>query len=295
MIQVSVCIPTFRRAESLERAVNSVFAQIGVADVEIIALDNSPEGSALPLCQQIAATAPVPFHFAHEPRPGVAHARNAALALAQGELIAWLDDDEEAAPGWLAALIRTRRETGAQSVFGPVKACAPEARRWRDMIEQLYSRHGASNDHLLAHPFGIGNSLQPRAMFHATAFDARANETGGEDDRLFAAWAETGASFAWAADALVIEHVEGQRAHLRHALRRAFAYGQGPCETAWQARDVLSLARHMSVGAAQFCVFGAAAAVTGNGACLDRAARGAGKVLWFAEQRFYGATLAKAA
>jgi hypothetical protein len=34
---------------------------------------------------------------------------------------------------------------------------------------------------------------------------------------------------------------------------------------------------------------------TRDGRYLDRAARGAGKVLWFAEQRFYGATRPKAA
>ncbi|MEJ0059737.1 MAG: hypothetical protein WDM79_09270 [Terricaulis sp.] len=54
----------------------------------------------------------------------------------------------------------------------------------------------------------------------------------------------------------------------------------------------------MSTGAAQAVVYGAAAlgarAFSNDTSVrlLDRAARGAGKVLWFRPQRFYGAALA---
>ena len=298
---VSVLIPTFRRPESFRRAVLSVLAQRGVENIELIAIDNSPEGSALALCAEFAQCAPIPFRYAHEARPGVAHARNAALALALGELVAWLDDDEEAASGWLAALVTARAQTGAQSVFGPVTALAPDGGRWRAFLENLYARRGPSDNCSLDRAFGIGNSLQPRALFSADEFDTRANQTGGEDDRLFSAWSRAGAHFAWAADAAVIEHVEGARAHIGHGLKRAFAYGQGPCETAWTERRYASLARYMCVGAVQFCVFGAGAmglALARNDRApiyLDRAARGAGKILWFFEQCFYGAHLARAA
>ncbi|MBK6703894.1 MAG: glycosyltransferase [Caulobacteraceae bacterium] len=47
MTTVSVLIPTFRRPDSFVRAVRSAFAQRGVDSFEIIAIDNSPEGSAL--------------------------------------------------------------------------------------------------------------------------------------------------------------------------------------------------------------------------------------------------------
>jgi hypothetical protein len=151
---------------------------------------------------------------------------------------------------------------------------------------------------LIATPFGIGNSLQPRTMFEGAApFDPRANQTGGEDDALFASWREAGATFAWAADACVIEHVGPERTRLAHGLRRAFAYGQGPCETAWAMRDYRALARHMTIGAGQMCAYACASVLlalpspTLALAMLDRAARGAGKVFWVFEQRFYGAAL----
>jgi succinoglycan biosynthesis protein ExoM len=293
-MKVSVLIPTFRRPEGFHRAAQSVFAQTNVADIELIAVDNSPEGAALALFAEMQTCAPIPFRWLHEPRPGVANARNAALTLAQGDLIAWLDDDEEAPPHWLASLIAVRAKTGAQSVFGPVRASAggPHSA----LFERLYSRTGPAQSGVIDLAYGIGNSLQPRAMFdEPNPFSASANQTGGEDDLLFAAWQGAGARFAWAADAWVIEHVAPERIKLSHGIKRAFAYGQGPCELAWSARDYPALARHMLIGAAQAAAFGLLSAIllllrrSSGLVALDRAARGAGKVFWFFEQRFYGA------
>lgn len=298
MTRVSVLIPTFRRPESFLRAARSVLAQRGVDDFELIAVDNSPERSAFAAFEQLTNEAAIPFRWTHAPTPGVAQARNAALMLAEGDLIAWLDDDEEAEPGWLAALVNVRRNTGAQSVFGPVVARAPEGSRHPSFGERLYARSGPAASGVCAQSYGIGNSLQPRSLFEGAPFDTDTDQTGGEDDRLFAALREAGATFAWAADARVIEHLGPNRVRITHGLKRAFAYGQGPCETAWAERNYLALARHMSVGVAQTFVFGVASAVVLAGstpralALLDRAARGAGKVLWFLEQRFYGEALA---
>ena len=300
MTAISVLIPTFRRPDAFLRAARSVMAQEGVDGLELIAIDNSPEGSARPAFETLEGEAKIPFHWAHEPRPGVAHARNAALKLARGKLVAWLDDDEEAPPHWLASLIAVRRTTGAQSVFGPVRARAPAGAPNARFHEALYARSGPSESGLAETACGIGNSLQPRLMFdEPQPFDPRANETGGEDDALFNAWAEAGARFAWAADAWVVEHLGAERTTLRHGLKRAFAYGQGPCETAWSTRAHASLVRHMLIGAAQMICFGAAALIVFAGstpralALLDRAARGAGKVLWFWPQRFYGEALTR--
>jgi len=297
---VSVIIPTFRRPTSFLRAARSVAGQRGVERFEIVAVDNSPEGSALGVFKQFAEETSIPFRWAHEPKPGVAQARNVAVKLATGNLIAWLDDDEEAPPHWLASLLAVRQQTGAQGVFGPVRARAASDDDHMSFYETLYSRPGPAESGPSPRAYGIGNSLQPRLMFEEEApFDTRANQTGGEDDKLFAAWAEAGASFAWAADAWVIEHLDAERTRFAHGLKRAFAYGQGPCELAWTSRKYAALVRHMAIGAAQAVTYAAASAIVIAGSTpralmlLDRAARGAGKVFWFIEQRFYGEALAR--
>jgi glycosyltransferase involved in cell wall biosynthesis len=278
-----------------------VFAQQGVASFEVIAIDNSPEGSAITTFKQLASEAgAAPFRWAHEPKPGVAQARNAALRMARGDFVAWLDDDEEAGPHWLASLMAVRRQTGAQSVFGPVHARAACETTNASFYERLYSRTGPAVSGPTSRAFGIGNSLQPRPLFDGDQpFDPYCDQRGGEDDALFASWADAGAQFAWAAEASVLEHLGAERTHLRHGLKRAFAYGQGPCEAAWMRGQYGALIRHMCVGAAQALAYGGASMIAFTTSTpralslLDRAMRGAGKVLWFWEQRFYGQTLAR--
>lgn len=293
-MRVTIAIPTFRRPESLLRAVRSAFAQRGPFELEIVCIDNAPEHSAEKVLELLAQEAPCAFHWAHERRAGVAHARNAALELARGDMVAWLDDDQEAPPGWIAALLLVQEKLGADVVFGPVRAVAPEMPH-RNYFQALYSRSGPAVSGITERRYGIGNALTRRAALWRAPFDTRANETGGEDDRLFAALARNSARFAWASDADVVEHIDGNRLSLRHALRRAFAYGQGPCETAFEDRAFASLVRHMATGFAQAAIFGAiafgawAARSESRLQFADRAARGLGKVLWFRPQKFYGA------
>lgn len=297
MIRISVIIPTFRRNDGFLRAALSVFEQDRLDGIELIAIDNSPEGEAIPVFQNLQRFAPIPFRWAHEPRPGVSHARNAGLLLARGELIAWLDDDEKAPPHWLKSMARVLHATHADCVFGPVRGTAPEDARGRAYFEKLYTRSGPERSGKIQETYGIGNSLHVRAhmLAEVAPFDVRANETGGEDDRLFAKAKRYGCTFAWASEGWVEEHIDANRLTIGHAVKRAFAYGQGPSATAFRQGRGAAMLWHMGVGIVQAIVFALAAApaalISRDAmlSVLDRAARGLGKVFWMREQRFYGA------
>jgi glycosyltransferase involved in cell wall biosynthesis len=306
---VAVLVPTLRRPESLARALQSLFAQSGLGDraVELVVVDNDPAGSARATVEALRGSAPWPLSYVHEPRPGVATARNTGLRAVAAPLVAFLDDDEEATPGWLAALLDTQAETAADAVFGPIAGRAPDApAAHRAYLEAFFSRAGPARSGPLEHAFGCGNSLLVRAtaLPGPAPFDVAADETGGEDDVLFAGLKGRGGRFAWAAEALAYEHAPAHRARLGYALRRAFAYGQGPSQTCAREGDVAGVARWMTVGLGQAALFGAAAAVLwalrrpGRAAMLDRAVRGVGKVFWMSglEPQLYGrAELARAA
>jgi succinoglycan biosynthesis protein ExoM len=302
MGDVAVIVPTLRRPESLERALRSLFAQTGVADrvAEIVVVDNDPLGSAAALTENLRQFSPWPLIYIHAPTPGVATARNAGLSATAAPLIAFLDDDEAASPGWLAALLKAQEETGADAVFGPITGRAPGAEAWlQAYLERFFGRDGPERTGLIAEPYGCGNSLLLRstALPGLAPFNAAADQAGGEDDALFAALAARGGRFGWAADARVEEFAPAHRATLKYALARAFAYGQGPSQTAAAAKNWPGVVRWMLIGAAQTVVWGAAAAALtvaarpGRAEMYDRAARGLGKVLWTRgfEPHFYGA------
>jgi glycosyltransferase involved in cell wall biosynthesis len=307
MTTISVTIPTFRRPDSFLRAARSVLRQADAPGaIELVAVDNSPEASAAAAFATLQAEAgSIPVRLAHEPKPGVANARNASMALVTGDLVAFLDDDQEASPHWLAALCRVQRETGVDAVFGPVTAQLPVGSGpHQAFVEQLHTRTGPTESGPVPRYFAMCNALLVRSTMLAAAapFALETNEKGGEDDILFSTAQAAGRRFAWAADAAVTEHIPPERAKLSYALKRSFAYGQGPCETAYSAspKQWGEIAKHMMVGAAQSVACGGAAGIAFLARApqrywlLDKAVRGAGKVVWWREQRFYGATLDRA-
>jgi hypothetical protein len=302
---VSVLIPTMNRAESLARALRSVFAQDRPELIcEIIVIDNAPDASARATVEALRPASPAPLVYLHALPPGVATARNAGVARVSAPYVAFLDDDEEATPPWLGALEAVHRATGADVTFGPVQGSAPAAAAWkRPYLERFFSRSGPAASGVTDQVFGCGNSMMTRAsaLSGPEPFSVDADHTGGEDDRLFTRLKRDGARFAWAAEAVVIEHAPDHRARATYALARAVSYGQSPTQLSLSQGDGLRALGWIVVGAGQGAVYGLAALVLlvfGRPGWLDfadRAARGVGKTLWFAHFDFYGRGAARRA
>lgn len=302
MARVAVVIPTLRRPESLGRALRSVFAQTGLAGhaVEVVIVDNDPAGTAAAPVDALRPHSPFPLTLVAAPRPGVATARNAGLQATDAPLIAFLDDDQEAGPEWLAALLAAQAGLGADVVFGPIRGVAEGAPDWaRAHLDAFFGREGPSGDRLIDRPWGCGNALLVRktALPGPAPFDVAADQSGGEDDALFARVKASGGRFGWAALAWVSEIAPPHRATMGYALRRAFAYGQGPCQDARARGDWGGLIKWMAVGGVQFAAWSLVAGGfwllrrPARARAMDRAARGLGKVLWapMFEPKFYGA------
>ena len=298
---VTVLVPTFHRPEGLDRALASVAAQDGLAEAacEVVVVDNAADGGAAPVAARWRDRLAVPLVYVLEPRPGVATARNTGLSVVTGAHVAFLDDDEVAPPGWLAALAGAHRLLEADVTFGPVLGRAPDAPpELRPLLERFFSRADRGATALVpdAHGCGCGNSVMRRAtaLVGPAPFDEAADETGGEDDRLFAALAAKGARFAWCAEAAVEEFATADRSTLAYALKRNFAYGQGPTRQRLRRGDRAGAAGWMAVGAAQAAGHGAAALAMralgrpGWRARAVDAAGGLGKLLPGTDLRFYG-------
>ncbi len=295
----SIIIPTFRRPKRVADAAHSVLAQQGAPSFELVLVDNDPRGSALGALQQIAADARIPVRVVHAREPGVSSARNAGIAAASGAFIVFLDDDEIAAPHWLAELVRVQRAHDADLVFGPVRTRLPEPApaEHQAFFEAFFARQPAHAEGLVDDVYGCGCSLIRRsAIPHAPPFAIDRNETGGEDDKLFNAMRMAGARIAWAPQAWVWETPDPARVSIDYTMRRAFAYGQGPAMKAWLEGRRLGALRWMAVGAGQAVVFGAAALAMlvtkqpRRAFLYRRAVEGLGKVLWFPSlhPRLYG-------
>ena len=97
MPRFSIVMPTYNRADAILRAIASVQAQI-CTDWELIVVD---DGSADGTRDRLPKDEPR-LRVLSQPNRGVASARNLGLREARGELIAFLDSDDEWLPHHLA-------------------------------------------------------------------------------------------------------------------------------------------------------------------------------------------------
>lgn len=130
---VTVAVCTFQRYGLLQGAIASVLPQVDGRSTRLLVVDNSPDGEeAAAFARSYVGDASI--QFLHEPLPGVSAARNMALSACDSqEIIAFLDDDALALPGWVDAIRNGFREGGdrAAVVGGPVEPGWPRERpRW---------------------------------------------------------------------------------------------------------------------------------------------------------------------
>jgi len=126
-MRFSVVIPTYNRAELLALALDSVLAQRTSVPYEVIAVDNNSTDHTREVVERAAKGAAAEVRYVFEPVQGSSAARNAGIAAARGEILAFLDDDVIAEPDWLAALADAyARVPDAWAVGGRVTLRLPD-------------------------------------------------------------------------------------------------------------------------------------------------------------------------
>jgi glycosyltransferase involved in cell wall biosynthesis len=86
---VSVVIPTYNRANLVTEAIESVFQQT-YAPIDIIVVDDGSTDNTERVLQPYLPN----IRYIKQPNGGLASARNAGMAMAAGDYIAWLDADD---------------------------------------------------------------------------------------------------------------------------------------------------------------------------------------------------------
>lgn len=96
---MTVVVCTRDRPEDLARCLDALQA-LRYPRLELLVVDNAPRTDAT---ERLVA-ARTGIRYLREPRPGLDRARNRALGEAEGELIAFTDDDVVVDPEWITAL-----------------------------------------------------------------------------------------------------------------------------------------------------------------------------------------------
>ena len=100
-LRISVVVCTYRNPGLLEKTLASLLNQtLDSARYEVIVVDNNSNDSTPDVVARFPSV-----RYVFEPEQGLSAARNAGIRAASSDIIAFIDDDAEADPGWLQALL----------------------------------------------------------------------------------------------------------------------------------------------------------------------------------------------
>ncbi|HUP91099.1 MAG TPA: glycosyltransferase [Solimonas sp.] len=227
--RISVCIATYRRPERLAALLADLVHQELLPE-EVIVVDNDGEGSARAVVEACRDGAP-PFLVLYDiqPQKNISLTRNRTVALASGDWLAFVDDDERAPAHWLRRLADTELRCGADGVLGPVEPIVPpQAPAWIQRGRFYDWSHMFSGVPVPPNKLRFGNVLLRAGLLAGdpAPFDPAYGLTGGEDGDLLARLTQRGARIVWCDEAEVFEPIEQSRLSLRWLLRRSLRGGQ---------------------------------------------------------------------
>lgn len=244
---LSVIIPTRERPDHVARCVRSILATgYPGARYEIIVADNAPQTNAT--AEVVAREfAHAPVRYIREDRSGSASARNRGLTIAEGEIVAFTDDDVIVDTHWLTELAHAfsyADETPISCVTGLVMPMelASQAQVWFEQyggfspgFERRLYNMSSHHPHTPLYPFragifGTGNNMafRRRALAEIGEFDpALGNGTpalGGVDSEALLRTILRGYTLLYEPSAIVHHAHRADYAGLR---RQIYSYGVG--------------------------------------------------------------------
>jgi succinoglycan biosynthesis protein ExoM len=227
---ISVCVCTYKRPVQLKQLLQSLDKQAtkGLFKFSVVVVDNDAHQSARSTVESVAEQAIVPIAYGFEPEQNIALARNACVAMATGELVAFIDDDEEPSRDWLCRLYEVLVEHAADGVLGPVLPRFQEgAPKWAVKGHVFLRPAFETGKFIHWSVTGTGNVLVKREVLLECdgPFDPQLG-AGGEDTDFFRRSMARGRVFVWSADAVCHEPVPPERMRVAFQLRRALLRGK---------------------------------------------------------------------
>jgi glucosyl-dolichyl phosphate glucuronosyltransferase len=255
MVSVVICAYTEHRWDLLCGAVESVRKQTVAAGKIVVVIDhNDALLRRAEADERFAGVALVP----NSGTSGLSGARNSGIALADGEIVAFLDDDAAAAVDWLELLLGPYVDPRVVGVGGRIDAVWPAARPALlapelDWIVGCTYRGMPTTTTAVRNMIGANMSFRRRVFDEVGGFRVGIGRTadlllGCEETELCirATGALPGVRIVYEPAAAVNHHVSADRTTRRYILARAKAEGQSKAEVARQtgADRALDTERH---------------------------------------------------
>jgi len=114
---ISVIIPAYNAALTLQRCLTSVFNQT-YQNIEIICINDGSTDNTLETITQLKTLSPFPFIIVTQNRKGATSARNHGLSVSKGEYLQFLDADDELLPSKIEQQVALVHQHHSQIIIG---------------------------------------------------------------------------------------------------------------------------------------------------------------------------------
>jgi hypothetical protein len=239
-LSATIIIATLGKTILLHNAVTAALNQTH-PNYNVIVVDNDPDSGDT---HRILSDLTDPrLSIIPAPTKGLSHARNEGVRAAEGNVIAFTDDDAATDPNWLANLIAAIASTNAGAATGPVfpaELSYPPQRYFearggfpKGLEAQLWTFDHAAGGPLYPYATarvgaGVSMAFSKQALADIGEFDtnlgAGTKTNGGEDLDAFARLLRAGYSIAYNPDA-VLHHVH--RRDLNGLKKQIYGNGTG--------------------------------------------------------------------
>ncbi|HEY3044205.1 MAG TPA: glycosyltransferase [Vicinamibacterales bacterium] len=225
---ISVCICTYKRPALLRRLLEELARQEtdGRFTYSIVVVDNDQWRSAEATMADFAAESTIASTYCVESRQNIALARNKAIESAEGDFVAFIDDDEFPTRRWLVTLFEACVTYDVDGVLGPVKPHFDEAPPGWVLKGRFCERRTYPTGLVIDGKKGrTGNVLLKKRVFAADAPPFNPAFLTGEDQDFFGRMIEKGHVFIWCNEALAYEIVPPIRWKRGFMMRKAMLGG----------------------------------------------------------------------
>lgn len=131
---VSIIVPIYNAEKALNRCIDSILAQ-DYRNFELILMDDGSKDRSPQICDEYAAKDPR-IRVIHKPNSGVSATRNAALDIARGEYIQFLDSDDWITPDATKLFVRSAAQSGCDLVIADFYRVVGESLSHKGDIEK---------------------------------------------------------------------------------------------------------------------------------------------------------------
>lgn len=225
---VSVVVPTRNRAEYLAVALDSLILQDAAELGEVLVVDDGSSDATAEVTRRAGAR-----HVPLDPPGGLNAARNRGVRESAGPLVAFVDDDVWAPPGWLRALVEgAARHPDAAAFGGPIRARleGPAPRACGREKPPITTLDLGAHDSEAAMVWGANFAVRREAFERHGPFDERLAGHGDEEEWLMALRAK-GGRIVYLAEAGLDHRRAGDDARLRSLARAAYHRGRAARRT----------------------------------------------------------------